>query len=102
MALNNAMEKRCFYCKYPASGSIPLEKHHVFGRANSDLCVYACLNCHKEITEGQQKGIPKATRVRNASKEQRTIQAGISLAKHLSVIGREFDRIMKKIINGDE
>jgi len=88
----------CFYCRRPATTVTKIPAHHPLGRINSDLTVPACQICHDEETEGQQTGIPKRVREHTAPSEQRQLYADLSIAKHLQVLGREFERITKQRI----
>lgn len=36
-----------------------IDQHHVFGRANSDICIPLCQNCHFKITAKQNQLSPK-------------------------------------------
>jgi len=87
---------RCFYCKRTATTTAPLEKHHTFGRINSELTVAACKLCHEEITNEQQRSIPKHMREHSATPIERLFFAELSLSKHLEIMGRERARILKE------
>lgn len=93
--------RKCFYCGAEESDGLKFEKHHVFGRINSDLWVLACLNCHSKHTLNQQKGIPKRTRLNNASKPDKFAFGMLSVGKHLCMIGRVMITLAKQQLKAD-
>jgi hypothetical protein len=46
-------EDKCSVCGY---SGVALDKHHIDGRKNSDITVFLCSNCHRELhsAEGYQ------------------------------------------------
>lgn len=96
------MELRtCFYCGAEESDGLKFEKHHVFGRINSDLMVLACLNCHSKITKRQQKRIPKLARTRKASKRQKFAVSVLSMCEHQKLVFDEMSRLTKQQLKAD-
>lgn len=92
--INTKKQGNCFYCNYPASRKVPLEGHHVFGNGNSEFMIWICNNCHRNITLGQQKGLPKICREKQ--KGVNTEFASLSLVLHLETLGKEYSRILKE------
>ncbi len=45
----------CFICQTFDERVLILEKHHYLGKKYSDLTIWLCLNCHKKITDSQNK-----------------------------------------------
>ena len=82
------MDNKCFYCPATTSQRIKLEKHHVFGRVNSDMVVYACLNCHNQITQVQNCINPKY-RSKKATISERYRYGNLSLYGHLKRLAEE-------------
>ena len=82
------MEKICFYCGAITSQRIKLQEHHVFGKVNSDMWVYACLNCHNPMTLTQNSVNP-FYRSKNASPTIRFHYSGLSLGTHLKKLSEE-------------
>lgn len=87
----------CYYCKAEATKKIRLEKHHVFGKVNSEMWVFLCLNCHNHITK-LQNVLPPRVRSKNANGAVRKIYAMYSGAAHLKKFGEEQMRLCNELI----
>ncbi len=87
----------CYYCKAEASKKIRLEKHHVFGRVNSEMWIFLCFNCHNSITK-VQNSLPPKIRSEKAEDLIKKAYAMISGGAHLKKYGEEQIKIGKQII----
>ena len=90
-------KQTCFYCGATAGKTITLEKHHIFGRVNSEIYVYACLNCHNQITD-MQNSLPPWVRSSTAPEIVKRVYGLISGGAHLIRYGEEQVRLGKEII----
>lgn len=48
------------YCITCRRGALPIEQHHVFTQACSDMIIPVCLNCHAMLSAAQYKWRPAA------------------------------------------
>jgi len=74
------------------------ESHHIWGRANSDLQVLLCLNCHNKITRKQNK-FPPSARSKNASFLENVAYRLGSQGIYLELIGKSNQDIAFDLIN---
>lgn len=87
---------KCFYCDVEEGDGVTLEKHHVFGRNNSEMTVLACPTCHQKITYRQQKGIPKKARTKEATSKEQFAFGMLSLGAHQKKLWDEVIRQSKE------
>ena len=73
------------------------EEHHVFGRANSNLRILLCKNCHSKITNEQNK-LPPKLRSSQASEYRKLLYIIITQGKLLERIGKHHVEIAKRLI----
>jgi hypothetical protein len=85
-------EKVCFYCRRKATRETVLPKHHPLGRANSDIIVDTCENCHHPQTQEQNK-LTKELRSKDAPPHIRRSYANLSWGLHLQQLGQEVVRL---------
>jgi hypothetical protein len=74
-----------------------LEKHHIFGRNNSDELVFQCKNCHAKITDEQNRITPNA-RSKNASPQERRGFILVTVGSLLELIGKYLKNIGHEVI----
>lgn len=68
------------------------EKHHVFGRNNSDLVTTLCKSCHAIITAEQNK-VPRESRSKSASLLEKIAYQLVSIGALLREIGNQLIKI---------
>ncbi|MBI4177124.1 MAG: hypothetical protein HY516_02050 [Candidatus Aenigmarchaeota archaeon] len=78
----------CFICR--ENDPRVLQKHHVFGRNNSKVTVCLCQNCHKIVTDNQNK-LP--LKIRKKSNAYNPRMEDISIGSLLRCIS---DRLNKR------
>jgi hypothetical protein len=74
-----------------------IEKHHLFGRYNSDEMVPQCKNCHAKITDEQNKISPIA-RSKNASPQEKQRYLLVTVGSLLELIGKYLKNIGHEVI----
>lgn len=77
------------------------ERHHVFGRNNSQETVLLCHNCHDKITATQNK-FPPSARKKTASASLKRAYAMRSSGEMLKVIGEHLIRFSDKILEEED
>ena len=56
----------CYVCNEDHPAVVDkLENHHIDGKANSDITVAICPNCHRKLTYEQNKLTPKLRSCKN-------------------------------------
>lgn len=61
--------KQCYICGESDPSILTLEEHHLFGRKFGKQKIWLCLNCHKKITDEQNK-LPTKIRKSHSSKSK--------------------------------
>lgn len=90
---------KCFFCGESDKKVLILEKHHVFGRKYNDEMIWACLNCHKRITD-VQNSIP--TKIRSSKRKRDvSVVALASIGAYNVRVGEELIRIAKHLAEGE-
>lgn len=84
-------ERICSICGEDDSRVVK-ERHHIFGRNNSDEVTLLCRNCHDKITSEQNKFPPKA-RCKEADPEQKDAYMDASIGGLLKTTG---DMLIKR------
>lgn len=81
---------QCLICR--EDDSDVFEKHHVFGRNNSDLVITLCKSCHAMITADQNK-VPRKFRSKNASHQDKINYQLVSVSALLWEIAKQLNKI---------
>lgn len=68
-----------------------LEKHHIFGRANSAETLYICKNCHSKVTQSQNMFPPKARSGKASITAKRDFE-DVSTGALLELIGKKLKK----------
>ena len=74
-----------------------IEKHHLFGRNNSDELIPLCKNCHVKITDEQNKISPNA-RSKNATPQEKLGYHLVTSGSLLELIGKAQKNLGHEVI----
>lgn len=88
------MSKSCFICDESDEKILILEKHHIYGKKYSKETVWLCLNCHKRITDEQNK-LPVRVR-KSYSRQDKDTVAIASIGALMKRMGYELLEISQR------
>lgn len=93
---NGESDPHCNIC-WEGDPSV-LERHHGFGRNNSDLVITLCKDCHAPITAEQNK-VPPKSRSKNASYLEQVGYQLVSIGGYLRDVGKQLIKLGHGLID---
>ena len=73
---------RCWMCGED-SPTVRYERHHIAGRANSDVAVLLCQNCHAKVSDAQEDLIPD---LRSAEEQRDPVTRLVAVLQGASIL----------------
>ena len=88
----------CLVCGH--DDPLDLEGHHAGAKANSDLIVSTCRNCHGKLSRKQMKSWPEGWSLKNKPKKIRTALLLRGVSDLLILVGRHLRLISDEMLSG--